>query len=225
MGKYTVAKARREREKALLAAGLPPSSPALDPSAVARDELRKHWNNHVRHRPPGERMAWLRAVDQLGFDDGQGERLQRLEKQVKLLLSIAASPAWADQWERDGTRMPVHADALAKRLGAKARADGVAEVVHANGHGMVLSRAGIRVGLDEVPTPRLTPAIAVELEDALDLMEYDEALFYRAPEYGRPLTVADAGAMRLTERKRRLKVRGPDPFACGWAAGAMDDAG
>lgn len=127
-----------------------------NPSSRARVELLKEWNQRVRHLPPADRLAWLEAAAGLVAHGAKQRKhlvadLRAYQRQVE---ESACSSAWIDARWHHGERY--------------------------DGHGMAVSTAHVRFG-DGPPTPRLTPPIAVGVEDFLDSMPVNRAMFYDYP--------------------------------------------
>lgn len=150
-----------------------PDLPALvDQSADARSvrllDPREHWRKDVRHRPPAERERWLSSPEGVAVmgKPACDDLLKGIRRRERRLRAIVPSGAWLDAWRLDEIDIRDAAP------------------------GMVLSTCGVRDGIEGAegeppaagpPTERLTPPIAVAMEDMLDGLKWKEACWYDHP--------------------------------------------
>lgn len=105
----------------------------------------------------------------------------------------------------------------------------LATIARANCTGMLLAEVVSLTPGCGVAKKRLMPDSSAELENRLDALDYPEfdSRYYDSPFYGHALTVHDLMGpdpketfkhkAPPRERRKRLKMRGEDPFACVWS--------
>lgn len=204
----------------------PPS--AKEALAIQMQQWLDEWKGTVRHLPAAQRETWLRQKGEFVLGKPRMEKLlAEIRADRKKVRDLSPTPAWSDIWYRTGQKLPVQVTALLKLAQEEGDRRDFNTVAHANGVGMVLSREATLAAepgstthaVRGVARRRLLPKVAARMENQLDSMDAIEALFYEAPEKGRPLTVKDILAMGLKEHKRRLREGGEDEFACEWKNG------
>jgi len=125
-------------------------------SSATKAALLHEWRTKIKNRPAADRLQWLQQVFGLiAFGSAQRRNLTKmLSAELRRLQNqVASAPQLDDAWH-GGQPFPTP--------GAK------------------LSRALVRLG-DGPATRRWTSPLAVDVEDTLDFLTPDDAIFYSWP--------------------------------------------
>ena len=180
-----------------------------------QEVLRARWRDETNRKPPAEREKFLRSTEGIVALGAKvcSDLLKEIERRRQRVRDLVPGRAWLEAWENRQQLMPLLA--FTSKGSLVPRADGRKHSVR-----LQLSRAKVRSGIGgfgfvgaTTGSRRLTPPQAVELEDFLDELTPDEAVWGVAGVAGvaeRGGDHADRG--RAGAADRRELVRPCRPF-------------
>lgn len=161
--------------------------------AALRDRLMKIWKTDIKQRPLAERLAWLQQQAILAGLGREGRQLQKsVAESIEQVETAVPSEPWARAIIRAGDSLPA---------------------------GMVRGRGLIRIGIEGKASRRMTPGIAVDVEDVLDTMTAREADAYQFPARSSSalalerLQMYGRRGLSLRERRRAERIAGAEQLS------------